>query len=136
MRRRGVALRGLIVGSWMFILGALLLASSAYAAEVTASLLGTVRDASGAVVTGANISLTNTQTNVTKKTESGTDGEYSFTLIPVGQYRLGRVQTFNARTNRSFTVDDSGISGSCLGSPGDTVTGHFYLIHWRTTAPT
>src|SRR6266478_9927984 len=37
---------------------------------------------------GANISLTNTQTNVTKKTESGTDGEYSFTLIPVGQYRL------------------------------------------------
>ena len=67
MRRRGAAPRGLIVGSWMFILGALLLASSAYAAEVTASLLGTVRDASGAVVTGANISLTNTQTNVTNK---------------------------------------------------------------------
>src|SRR5258708_6031719 len=88
MRRRGVALRGLVVGSWMFTLAALLLASSAYAAEVTASLLGTVRDASGAVVTGANISLTNTQTNVAKKTESGTDGEYSFTLIPVGQYRL------------------------------------------------
>ena len=58
MRRRGVASRG-VVGSWMFILAALLLASSAYAAEVTASLLGTVRDASGAVVTGANISLTN-----------------------------------------------------------------------------
>jgi hypothetical protein len=40
---------------------------------------------------------------------------------------VGKVQTFNARTNRSFTVDDSGISGSCLGSPGDTVTGHFYF---------
>jgi hypothetical protein len=88
MRRIRVASRGLVAGRWMFILAALLLTSSAYAAEVTASLLGTVRDASGAVVTGANISLTNTQTNVTKKTESGTDGEYSFTLIPVGQYRL------------------------------------------------
>jgi hypothetical protein len=86
MRRRGVASRGLVVGSWMFILAALLLASSAYSAEVTASLLGNVRDASGAVVTGANISLTNTQTNVTKKTESGTDGGYS-------SYSGGTVQT-------------------------------------------
>ena len=70
------------------VLAGLLLTSSAFAAEVTASLLGTIRDASGAVVTGATISLTNTQTNVTKKTQSGNDGEYSFTLVPVGQYRL------------------------------------------------
>src|ERR1700682_2393050 len=53
MRRIRVASRGLVAGRWMFILAALLLTSSAYAAEVTASLLGTVRDASGAVVTGA-----------------------------------------------------------------------------------
>jgi len=43
---------------------------------------------SGAVVTGANISLTNTQNQRHQKDRSGTDGEYSFTLIPVGQYRL------------------------------------------------
>ena len=70
------------------MLAALLLASAAHAAEVTASLLGTVRDASGAVVPGDTISLTNTQTNVTQKVQTGTDGEYSFILIPVGQYRL------------------------------------------------
>jgi len=67
---------------------ALLLASSVYASEVTASLLGTIKDASGAVVPAATVSLTNIQTNVTQKTQSGTDGTYSFTLIPVGQYRL------------------------------------------------
>ena len=83
MRRSRVASRGLAL-----VLAGLLLTSSAFAAEVTASLLGTIRDASGAVVTGATISLTNTQTNVTKKTQSGNDGEYSFTLVPVGQYRL------------------------------------------------
>ena len=87
MKRTRVASRGwLVVCSLTF--AALLLASSAHAAEVTASLLGTVRDASGAVVQGATISLTNIQTNVTQKVQSGTDGNYSFTLVPVGQYRL------------------------------------------------
>ena len=83
MRRTQVLVAGLA-----FVLAALLLASSLYAAEVTASLLGTIRDASGAVVPEATVSLTNTQTNVTQKAQSGTDGSYSFVLIPVGQYRL------------------------------------------------
>src|SRR5258707_720047 len=83
MRRNRIARR-----AFMLVLAALLLSTSAFAAEVTASLLGTVRDASGAVVAGASLSLTNIQTNVTKKADSGSDGEYSFTLIPVGQYRL------------------------------------------------
>jgi len=52
MKRTRVASRGwLVVCSLRF--AALLLASSAHAAEVTASLLGIVRDASGAVVPGA-----------------------------------------------------------------------------------
>ena len=78
----------LVASGLTLVFGALLLATPAFAAEVTASLLGTVRDASGAVVPEATVSLTNTQTNVTQKTQSGTDGNYSFTLVPVGQYRL------------------------------------------------
>ena len=89
MKRTPVASHGRFgVCGLAFVLAALLLASAAHAAEVTASLLGTVRDASGAVVPGDTISLTNTQTNVTQKVQTGTDGEYSFILIPVGQYRL------------------------------------------------
>jgi hypothetical protein len=84
MKRTPVASHGrFVVCGLTFVLAALLLASAAHAAEVTASLLETVRDASGAVVPGATISLTNTQTNVTQKVQTGTDGEYSFTLIPV-----------------------------------------------------
>ncbi len=89
MTRSQVAPRSLLlVRGLTFLLATLLLSSSVYAAEVTASLLGTIRDSSGAVVPDATISLTNTQTNVTQKTQSGTDGTYSITLIPVGQYRL------------------------------------------------
>jgi Carboxypeptidase regulatory-like domain/TonB-dependent Receptor Plug Domain/TonB dependent receptor len=89
MRRSQVAPPSLLVVCGLtFLLVALLLASSVYAAEVTASLLGTIKDSSGAVLPSASVSLTNTQTNVTHTTQSGTDGTYSFTLIPVGQYRL------------------------------------------------
>src|SRR5689334_9689267 len=78
-----LAVRGLI-----FTLAALLFVMPVHAAEVTANLLGTVRDASGAVVSGAKVLLTNTQTNISQTTESAQDGSYSFTLVPVGKYRL------------------------------------------------
>ena len=76
------------VGGLIFVLATLLFVMPVRAAEVTANLLGTVRDASGAVVSGAKVSLTNTQTNVSQTTESAQDGSYSFTLVPVGKYRL------------------------------------------------
>src|SRR5208282_1395710 len=88
MKRTRVAARhSFVVHTITFALATLLLASPAHAGEVTASLLGTVKDASEAVVPGAAIALTNTQTNVTQKAQSGTDGNYLFTLVPVGQYK-------------------------------------------------
>src|SRR5690348_5229184 len=63
------------------------------AAEVTSNLSGTVRDASGAVVTGATVTLTNVQTNISRTAHTGSDGNYSFTLVPVGNYRLTVEQT-------------------------------------------
>lgn len=62
-------------------------------ADVTAALSGTVKDASGAVVSGATITLTNTQTNVSRTVKTGSDGTYSFTLVPVGNYKLTVEQT-------------------------------------------
>jgi Carboxypeptidase regulatory-like domain/TonB dependent receptor len=59
-----------------------------FAADVTATLVGTVKDASGAVVTGATVTLTNTQTNTSRSVRSGNDGTYTFTLVPVGNYSL------------------------------------------------
>lgn len=66
----------------------LLLAGAARSAEVTATLSGVVRDASGAVVSHAAVTLTNTATNVSRKGSTADDGAYLFSLIPIGTYRL------------------------------------------------
>src|SRR6266496_2590370 len=62
-------------------------------ADVTASLVGTVKDATGAVVSGVTITLTNTQTNISRTVKTESDGSYSFTLFPVGNYKLTVEQT-------------------------------------------
>ena len=56
--------------------------------SVTASISGTVTDASGAVVPRASVVATNTQTGITSKTETNAEGFYSFPAIPVGHYDL------------------------------------------------
>ncbi len=58
------------------------------AADVNAVLSGTVKDTSGALVSGATITLTNTQTNISQTVKSASDGSYSFTNVPVGSYTL------------------------------------------------
>jgi len=79
----------ILVGSVVFFAAVL----SLQAAEVTSNLSGTVHDASGAVVTGVKVTLTNTQTNISRSVQTGADGSYSFTLIPVGNYKLTVEQT-------------------------------------------
>jgi Carboxypeptidase regulatory-like domain len=54
----------------------------------TASLNGTVTDASGAAVPGARMRLTNIETGFERTTIAQTDGTYSFTQIPVGLYQV------------------------------------------------
>lgn len=48
----------------------------------TASLTGTVTDVSAGAIDGASVTLTNVGTHFTKQTETGSDGKFSFTLIP------------------------------------------------------
>lgn len=57
-------------------------------ADVTGSILGTVRDSSGLIVVGATIAATNTATNFTRETVSGSSGEYRLLALPAGQYRV------------------------------------------------
>src|SRR5712671_2438163 len=62
-------------------------------ADVNAVLSGTVKDTSGALISGASITLTNTQTNISQTSKSASDGSYSFSNIPVGNYTLTVEQT-------------------------------------------
>jgi hypothetical protein len=56
----------------------------------TATLKGTVLDASGAGVPGATVTITNPATGLTKTQKSGTDpaGSYQFALLPIGTYQV------------------------------------------------
>jgi len=71
---------------------ALLLASFAFVtlahAQFSSNLEGVVQDSSGAVIRGATLLLTNTATNVTKQTTSGSSGDYRFVSIAPGAYSV------------------------------------------------
>jgi len=62
-------------------------------AQISGSVVGTVLDASGAVVPHAKVSLTNVETNVTQTTVTTEAGDFRFPLVPVGRYRLGAEQS-------------------------------------------
>src|SRR6266550_2533737 len=76
-------------GEVLVLIACMLLAAlPLFGADVNAVLSGTVKDTSGALVSGATITLTNTQTNVSQTVKAASDGSYSFTNIPVGSYTL------------------------------------------------
>jgi hypothetical protein len=78
-------------------------------ADVTGSILGVVRDPSQAVVKGAQVTVTNTQTNLSQQTVTASDGSYRFLALPVGSYTvnvtIAGFQQFNA-TDIVLKVND------------------------------
>jgi len=54
----------------------------------TASLQGAVTDPTGAAISGANVTITNTDTKVARNTVTDTEGRYSLPNIPPGPYSL------------------------------------------------
>ena len=68
---------------------ALFLAASMVEAQLpTAAILGTVKDASGAVVTDASITARNLDTGLTRTEKSAQDGSYRMNALPVGNYEV------------------------------------------------
>ncbi len=66
----------------------LVIVSSAAHADVTGSLAGVVRDRAQAVVTGAKVTITNSQTNLIQQATSASDGSYHFLALPAGTYKI------------------------------------------------
>ena len=54
----------------------------------TATILGQVKDASGAVVAGAKVTARNTDTGQTRTAVTGDDGAYRLDALPVGNYEI------------------------------------------------
>src|SRR5579863_2864307 len=70
----------------------------AAAQQATAQITGTVKDATGAVVSGAKITLKNLATNAVRAVNSGKDGGYLFALVPIGTYEVDTEQTGFAKS--------------------------------------
>ena len=67
----------------------LLMASSlADAQRITASLAGTIRDSSSAVVPSAALSITNAGTGLTTKLQSDGEGRFAVSNLPAGPYTV------------------------------------------------
>src|SRR5690242_784088 len=54
----------------------------------TATISGTVKDDTGAVVPETNLTVKNTETGQVRTGVSGGDGSYRFSALPVGSYEV------------------------------------------------
>ena len=71
-------------------------------AQTTAgSIVGTVSDPSGAVIAGANVTITNIDTNIAVKTTTDASGEYVVTPLNVGRYSVAIEATGFKRSLRN-----------------------------------
>lgn len=66
----------------------LLFAAGTISFAQTATVNGVVTDSSQAVIASATVSITNLETGLRRDTHTNETGNYTFTLLPVGRYRL------------------------------------------------
>lgn len=70
------------------LVATLLLASAAHAQVATGTILGNVKDSSGAAVPGASVTATNLGTQFARTTTTDASGQYALRLLPLGDYKL------------------------------------------------
>ena len=70
------------------LLGLLLFCSTAFAQVDTGTILGTIKDTSGAVIPGVAVTLTNEDTKVAQTGLTDERGNYLFAALRVGSYAL------------------------------------------------
>ena len=70
------------------LLSCMFLPLCAYAQLTSGTILGTVTDASGAVVVGATIGATNLETGFTRSDVTDGSGNYRLANMPIGRYKI------------------------------------------------
>jgi len=97
-------------------------ATVSVAQEITGSIVGTVTDSSGAIISGALVTTTNTDKNVDVRTvTTNQNGYYVVTFLPIGHYAV-RVEAKGfktyTRTGITLNVNDQLTINAGL-QPGD-----------------
>jgi Carboxypeptidase regulatory-like domain/TonB dependent receptor len=96
-------------------------------AQFTATVLGVVKDSSGAVIAGATLTATNTDTSQTRQVPTGVDGSYLFEGLPVGNYKITAEHSgfrTEVREGLTLSVSESAVVNFTLnvGEVGQSVT--------------
>ncbi len=94
--------QGLIACLLVFLCGVAVLSWS----SISGSISGVVTDPSGAVISGATVVATNTQTGIQSRITTDGKGFYSFPSLSVGTYSLEVTQTgFGTYTRTGLVID-------------------------------
>ncbi len=95
----------LLIAVGAFCASAFHSAAFAQVGAAAARLNGTVRDTTGAVVPGANITLTNVDTGLRQTSSTNSTGNYSIANITPGHYTVqAQKQGFNTSKQPTFTL--------------------------------
>lgn len=88
-----------------FVLALILTLSTAFGQTVTGTLEGHVKDATGAVIPGARVTVANDETGLKRTAETNSTGYYQVTFLPVGPYTVTAELTGMATQKRAALVD-------------------------------
>src|ERR1035437_8465350 len=98
----GMAVAGLIA---LVIFSLLLIPTGAFAQEFRATISGSITDATGAVVPGASITVTETQSGTINRTTSDNAGQYVVPFLPPGNYAISVTKKgFETLTRAGITL--------------------------------
>jgi hypothetical protein len=91
-----------ILTLWVLLFGV----TSLHAQVDAGSILGTVMDQTGAVISGAKVTLTNEGTEASLSTVTSSDGAYKFSPVRIGKYKLEiTYQGFQPVTAKGIVVN-------------------------------
>jgi hypothetical protein len=121
-RRARIGLLAKLATLFIFLAAALIPAS---AQQITGSIEGTVKDAQGALVAGAQIKATNLDTGLSRAAVSDGLGAYTIQYLPVGKYNVEvdapGFKKF-VQENLTLTVDETQTLNVALAVGGQSQT--------------
>src|SRR3954470_18799256 len=76
------------VSCWLLVLWLLALSGAMAQIGIDGSILGVVTDANAGLISGATVTVTNLDTNISKSETSHSDGSFEITALPAGRYSV------------------------------------------------
>ena len=113
------SIRGGLV--FLLLVGGLSVLQPAWGQEVTSAIVGTITDPSGAPITGATVTATDTERGTVRTAKTNDSGGYSMTRLAPGTYELKVTAAgFQTSVHQAFTlvlnqVEEKIDSGERLG---------------------